>query len=869
MTIGESAALSFDESTLPTADESADTVTIDAWNYRVSGDCTIDAASGALTLGSEAAAGDVCLVTPIASAAGYIDYVAPATAMTVEAGTLDFTNGGTNPADYTGKVLRVGFSAAVNIPAGSVDDNSVALSWGAWRVEGDDVDGADDTDGNVCTIDGDGVVTAGGTAASVGDTCTVFAVASADNYNDSAERALGTLTIAAEGDFAQLTLTAPTYTEDLVVRGYPVAIATEPTVSEEVEGLTWTYSAEGSRGGSPVENICSVNEKDGTVTVGTDAHVRDVCTIVATADAPGYAMADTTAVELILHDTFSSLAWSAFPVDATVGVDVNLSASSKRPTTTPVLAGTSYTVSKFSGDCTYSGSDVLAFTIATECVVKVVASNANAHYVDIEGFFRVTPRLGTIAVYEVGLAPYGAVKVGGGAVARPRLGAVGTSGTSPTYTLAENSSGCTVLDNGTVTGVASGTNNCKILMTLTKPGYNNYEYTYTISIGKGTWTAVAWGGGYSSASVDYDDAAPTVATPPTSTPTADTWRYSTTDTSVCTIRQSDGLFTIVGAGSCTVKAVPVKAHYVDHAGVTTQVTVNEADQAGPVPTDWTNSAPYGDSPSLAVGATPLSLQETEPTGQGEIFYKVASGDLAYCSVVKTTGDVTAKPAGADQECDILAWYAGNDNYNPSPEVTIATIDIELGTLDDPTWGAFSGSLTVGGASVTPSATSLAGATVGYTLKSSSAANCHLRSTSTGQVEAKAVTSPASKTCTVVAEVSRTGYTSLTRDISISLAPGTIGGVTWTPTTSGTVGVELTLADVSGSVIGDTVTYSKHSGARVRSDGTDGHLHRNRRLRGEGDGGEDRLHHIEYPQNHHGGEGNAGPQLGIEQHSGSG
>ena len=344
LTIGESTALSFDESTLPTADESADTVTIDAWNYKVSGDCTIDAASGALTLGSEAAAGDVCLVTPIASAAGYIDYVAPATSMTVEAGTLDFTNGGTNPADYTGKVLRVGFSAAVNIPAGSVDDNSVAVTWGAWRVEGDDVDGADDTDGNVCTIDGDGVVTAGGTAASVGDTCTVFAVASADNYNDSAERALGTLTIAAEGDFAQLTLTAPTYTEDLVVRGYPVAIATEPTVSEEVEGLTWTYSAEGSRGGSPVENICSVNEKDGTVTAGTDAVVGDVCAIVATADAPGYAMADATAVELILHDTFTSLAWSAFPVDATVGVDVNLSASSKRPTTTPVLAGTTYTI---------------------------------------------------------------------------------------------------------------------------------------------------------------------------------------------------------------------------------------------------------------------------------------------------------------------------------------------------------------------------------------------------------------------------------------------------------------------------------------------------------------------------------------------
>ena len=737
--------------------------------------------------------------------------------MTVEAGTLDFTNGGTNPADYAGVVLRVGFSAAPNIPAGSVDDNSVAVTWGAWRVEGDDVDGADDTtDGAVCTIDGDGVVVANGAAASVGDTCTVFAVASADNYNDSAERALGTLTIAAEGDFAQLTLTAPTYTEDLVVRGYPVAIATEPTVSSEVEGLTWTYSAEGSRGGSPVENICSVNENDGTVTAGTDAVVGDVCAIVATADAPGYGAADATAVELSLHDTFTSLSWSAFPVDTTVGVDVNLSASSKRPTTTPTLVGTTYTISPVSGDCTYNGSDVLAFTDVTECVVKVVAFNVNAHYVDIEGYYRITPRLGTIAVNEGSLASYGAVKVGGGAVAAPSLSAVSTSGTNPSYTLAENSSGCTVDGDGAVTGTADGTDNCKIVMTLTKTGYNNYEYTYTISIGKGTWTAVAWGGGYSSALVDYNEAAPTVVLP-TSTPTADSWLYSTTDTSVCTIRESDGLFTIVGAGTCTVKAVPVKEHYVTHAGVTTQVRVNMADQAGP---DWTNS-PYGNSPTLAVGAGSLSLQETEPTGQGEIFYKVASGDLAYCSVVKGTGDVTANPAGANQDCDILAWYAGNANYNSSPEVKIATIDIELGTLDTPTWGAFSGSLTVGGARATPSATTLAGATVGYTLKSSSAANCHLRSTSTGQVEAKVVANPAGKTCTVVAEVSKTGYTSLTKDISIPLAPGTIAGVTWSPTTDGTVGVELTLADVSGDADGDTVTYSKHSGAECRVTGQTG------------------------------------------------
>ena len=85
-------------------------------------------------------------------------------------------------------------------------------------------------------------------------------------------------------------------------------------------------------------------------------------------------------------------------------------------------------------------------------------------------------------------------------------------------------------------------------MTLTKTGYNNYEYTYTISIGEGDLDGSSLGRRILSRFGGLRwYAAPTVVDPPTSTPTADSWLYSTTDTSVCTIRESDGLFTIVGA----------------------------------------------------------------------------------------------------------------------------------------------------------------------------------------------------------------------------------------------------------------------------------------------------------------------------------
>ena len=303
--MGETAALAPDATGMDTL---GGTVT---WNYYVTGPCTVVAADGQLSLGGDAHAGDECLVSARGVSSGNADYITEAVRVAVEKGDLDFASGGTDPANYTGRHLRLGGFALPVIPAGSQDDNSVAVSWGSWRVEGFDP-GADPNDpsddvpkDDVCSVDEEGVVRAG-EAAAVADVCKVYAVASNPDYVDTDSLYIDTLTVESRGTLG--VLTPPTYTEDLVVRGYPVAIATAPSAEVDAEGIVWTYREfEGSRGGTPMENICSVGENDGVVAVGSAAMLGDACDIVASAVAPGYDAGDAAAVTLNFHDTFTAI----------------------------------------------------------------------------------------------------------------------------------------------------------------------------------------------------------------------------------------------------------------------------------------------------------------------------------------------------------------------------------------------------------------------------------------------------------------------------------------------------------------------------------------------------------------------------------
>ena len=66
-------------------------------------------------------------------------------------------------------------------------------------------------------------------------------------------------------------------------------------------------------------------------------------------------------------------------------------------------------------------------------------------------------------------------------------------------------------------------------------------------------------------------------------------------------------------------------------------------------------------------------------------------------------------------------------------------------------------------------------------------------------------------CVVMAVVERVGYDAWSLEKTISVAVGTLTGLSWTPSTNGVVGESLVLDDVTGIQQGDNVSYTYVSG----------------------------------------------------------
>ena len=838
---------------LPDDNGATPPVTI-TWGYLVEGRvCSVDEATGALTPETGANAGDECTVWAVATASQYEDVLVGPAVVPVVAGVLAFES---ESAPTYQANLNMGAGMAPQIPhnGNPVDDNDVAVSWGSWRVEGN------------CSVSDEGVVTAGEETAP-GDVCKVFAVASAPNYEDYIPTdAIGTITVLEPAIFG--TITPPTYAGDLTVRGFPVEISVEPSLTPSVEGVGWSYRAVAKRDTSvhqPTGEICSVDANSGVVTPGEKAALGDTCEIVAVPAIDGYAeRAVTDAAEirvLPVKETFASLTWANFPTEAAVGVDISLSGN--QPTADPAT-GTTYAISVVSGDCTYSGT-TLAFTDTTECVVKVVAGHDDI--VSITEMFRITPVAGTIAVNNLG--SYTGVKVGV-TVSAPNITPAGL-GTA--YTTATGSTGCTVdAATGAVTGIGAGTDNCLIDVTLSKDAYNDLVRTYTISVGKGSqstpltnvnpygsspavaldgtalgietalasgqgdlvysvhssdgtkcsvdsatgavtakvagvggtcriqakyagnanyrasdlatidtvaigqgsWGNVAWTG-YSPATATVGGTSPTLQSP-TSTPEADGWTYSTTAAgTVCTVNTSTGVLTLNGVGNCPVKAVPAKTGYATHNGVTATVAISKGTQSAPP----TNGNPYGNSPTLAVGASALNITNALAAGEGAIQYAVHSSDTSYCTVNATSGAVEALAAGSGNDCRIQAKYIGNANYLESAVSTIATIGITAGTIVVSDWGSYTG-VVVGAATNAPTITGTPATTAAYA-EGQGSTGCTV--TAVGAVTGSAT---GTGNCKVTVTLSATGYDNLEHTYAVNVGAGSFTSVTWAGYSSHTV-----------------------------------------------------------------------------------
>ena len=440
---------------------------------------------GKIILGEGAGNGDTCRIQAYATAAGYEWYEGVAAVeFVVEGHRLLFAGGsGTKPA-YPDELRLTG--TATPDTSATADDNGVDVMWGSFAVVGDDVDGSDATDGEVCSVDPvTGMVTLG-SAATVDDTCTVTAVASAataENYDDSAPLELADFTIEATGTFASVA--GPGYNPDgLRVGGDPLAFTTTPAVtpSDVNGGVVWIYAAEGKRDGVATDDICAVDENTGMIFPGSNALSGDTCEIIATAGANGYTDKAARAVVLTVKAVFQSLAWNTFPISGTVGVPIDL--NSNQPVSVPPAG--SYTVAIDSGDCDYTDG-VLTFRDTTECVVEVIASKDNT--ISKKATFSLTPSAGTITLSGAGWGNYDTVTVGANPVVAPVIAPTPT-GVTQTYTSLTGAV-CSVNNTGTVAGLDDAT--CEIKLVLSHRGYTNLEHTYRFTVQTGTLPTISWG----------------------------------------------------------------------------------------------------------------------------------------------------------------------------------------------------------------------------------------------------------------------------------------------------------------------------------------------------------------------------------------
>ena len=779
---------------LPTQDDSETPVEV-IWRYRILGFdsegnrkyyvCSVvdnpgGDNHGSLAAGNAAMAGDTCRVQVVATANNYLDTVLEEVSLTVEKGDLSFATAA-KPAIGD---LRLGALVEPDVISASVDDNSVAVTWGDWRVEGFDSSDPPEAKNGVCSVENDAIRVGG----DVGDVCQISVVASAPSYND-VRVDMDPISVVGLADFG--TITTPRYSEVLTVRGYPVPVGTLPGTTPAVTDarIRWTYRT------TAAEGVCTVDENTGTITPGADAEATDFCTVIATANADGYNSKDSGLVALRVHGIFQRVDWPSFPSEATVGVGINLSASGDRPVGQPVAD--SYSVSKVSGDCAYSNAHLLTFTDTTECVLKVVATKTN--YVSIERLFRITPEPGTIQIAGSDNAAkwgtYNSVTVGAAsATAAPALGTITPNGVSKAYR-SLTSSVCAV-DSGTGAVTGLDDDECRIGLVLSVNAYNDLEYIYTLTVGKGTIqvagnTDTAKWGSYPTMEVGVvrTESAPAIGT---TTPASVEKVYSSLTPTICSATPQ-GAVTASTHGSCQVKLVLSIDNYNDKEYTYSfNVTKGTIAVAGS-----DEAAKWGTYPTLTVGTSvdAPDTGEITPSGASKTYSSLTS---AVCSV-DAQGAVTGLD---DAECQIKLVLSSDNYFDLSHTYTFTvgkgTIAV-AGADDAAKWGSYE-TVQVGAASATaaPAVGTLTPSDTTKSYTSDTPAVC--------SVDAQgAVTGIDDASCEITLTLSRNNYNDRTYTYTFTVEAGVISvaGATdtakWGSYGPVTVGGGVTQAPAIGTV----------------------------------------------------------------------
>ena len=561
---------------------------------------------------------------------------------------------------------------------------------------------------SICTVTVEGVVILKGVGS-----CPITATANRATYTPVTE----TVTIEiAQGDFSSLTWDA-----------FPPAT---PKVGVETVALSAAVSVPPADSYTTAKSSGDCSWDNSTRKISFSGLTE--CVLTVTATKMGYTDKVETYRVTPAKGDFTSISWSSFPSSVTAGTTTS---ALQDPASTP--SADSFSITKDSGACSWSQSaKTLTFpdNDSTTCVIGVTASKTG--YNNKKETFSVTPGLSEISVTNWGV--YSAATVGGGNAAAPPLTALNpSSGVTKLYE-SLTSSICTVSSGatGAVTPITGGT--CQVRLTLSKTNYNNLTKTYSFQVNPGSFTSLVWTAFPSTATVGTP--ASSLAAP-VSTPAAD--EYAIVKSSGdCSWDNSGSTLTFQGTTECVLTVTATKTGYTSK-----EATFRVTPLAGTFSILW----PVFPA-SVTVGDTTSSLAppQISPAPERSSIAKVSGGCtwnsnsriLSFTNTVECVIGVTAEKSG-------FTTKTQNFRVTPAPA-----------SFTSVNWAAFPSSATVGTTTTALNPPVSVPAAENYSIDKQSG-DCSWNN------QAKTISFTGSTACVLRVTATKTGYTTKTRDFSVT------------------------------------------------------------------------------------------------------
>ena len=420
------------------------------------------------------------------------------------------------------------------------------------------------------------------------------------------------------------------------------------------------------------EDICTVDGETGTVTIGENLNLPVHCKILLKITAKSYA--DRVLFARLPVFKGNDTGWEDYTLQGDVlyvGETLVAGGLTHTEPASPQLlfeslddsictidasSGTLMAVAPGSCDVrlTSKAADHLDAVVEKSVVVTALSTSlADIVWSDFPAAAAVgvdTGRLGSPQVQDSD----------GNAVARADL----------TTTVAHVSGDCTW--DGTDRDISfAGVTECVLSVTAQKRGEEDYTKEFRVTPSAGVFT-LSWTG--YAAGATFGGTAPALNAPSVTPALSEVEYEYAASGGGCRVDGASGALTLVAAsGGGTSCDVTLRASRADYtlATVARTIVISKADQSFAVPV-----APYGAAISVQNGLTHDLLNPPEG-GIGTLLYQRAGGD---CTVNAANGRITANASGSNP-CRVAARWGGNDNYNPSPLIVIATVSV-VGTAND-------------------------------------------------------------------------------------------------------------------------------------------------------------------------------------------